>query len=370
MIIKTITCHNVYNYGASLQAYALQHYLETLGNDVEIIDFQPWFLRKRYNLWESEYGKFGKLCKFCPLFRIFAPIRNRLKFKTWGRKAKFQAFTNDYLQLTQRYNTSDELRANPPQADLYVAGSDQIWNTELPNGKEPAYFLDFGTAKKISYAASFGVSTIDKQYRSFVKQELGNFDHITVREKTALDILQNLGFYDAAQVVDPVFLLNAEQWLELGSKAVDYQLPKNKYIMVYDFFGDERIAEFTAKLKKETGYEIVSLNDYSPRTYVDYNINDAGPLEFISLMANAGIVVSSSFHGSVFSLIFQKQFYVYSLKGSGSSSRMADLMNSLGISEHYNAEKIMPNIDYSMTNDKLKNQIEESKKLLQNYIER
>lgn len=87
-------------------------------------------------------------------------------------------------------------------------------------------------------------------------------------------------------------------------------------------------------------------------------------------MVNAGIVVSSSFHRSVFSLIFQKQFYVYSLKGSGSSSRMADFMNSLGISGHYNAEKIMPNIDYSMTNDKLKNQIEESKKLLQNYIER
>ncbi|OYP57129.1 polysaccharide pyruvyl transferase family protein [Segatella bryantii] len=370
MKIKTITCHNVYNYGASLQAYALQHYLESLGNEVEIIDFMPWFLKRRYNLWVANCGKFGKLCKIFPPVRLFAPIRNRLRYKTWGRKAKFDAFTQSYLHLTTRYNTSIELQNNPPQANLYIAGSDQIWNTELPNGKEPAYFLDFGTAKKISYAASFGINEIDKEDQPFVKHELGNFDYITVREKTGLEILKFFGFNDAVQVVDPVFLLNAKQWMYLGSKAIDYKLPKNKYILVYDFFGDERIAEFSAKIKAETGYEIVSLNDYSPRTYVDYNINDAGPLEFISLIENAGIVVSSSFHGSVFSLIFHKQFYVYSLKGSGSSSRMADLMYSLGISEHYNASELQADIDYCIVDRKLLNMITNSKIFLQNCIKK
>ncbi len=364
MNIKTITCHNVYNYGASLQAYALQHYLESLGNDVEIIDFMPWFLKRRYNLWEAKDGKFGSLCKVFPPIRLLAPIRNRLRYKTWGRKAKFDTFTKKYLRLTSRYSTSIELQANPPSADIYIAGSDQIWNPELPNGREPAYYLDFGSAKKISYAASFGVSSIEEQYQPFVKQELCNFDHITVRERTAISILQKFGINNANQVVDPVFLLNAEQWMELGSKAIDYGLPKDKYILIYDFFGDERIAEFTAKLKRKTGYEIVSLNDYNPRSYVDRNINDAGPLEFISLMANAAFVVSSSFHGSVFSLIFHKQFYVYSLKGSGSSSRMKDLMASLDIIERYNATEQKDAIDYNVVDEKLINLIGKSKNIL------
>jgi hypothetical protein len=140
--------------------------------------------------------------------------------------------------------------------------------------------------------------------------------------------------------------------------------------LVYDFFGDERIAKFTARLKKETGYRIVSLNDYSPRSYADQNINVAGPLDFISLIAHAVFVVNSSFHGSVFSLILHKQFYVYSLKGSGSSSYMADLMSSLGISERYNATEQKPDIDYVAVDKKLQEMIDKSKDVLKSYIEK
>lgn len=116
--------------------------------------------------------------------------------KTWGHKRAFDNFTVTYLPLTQRFETSEELKQNPSVADIYVAGSDQIWNTGSMNGRTPGYYLDFGSAKKISYAASFAVSKFEDEWKPFVKQMLSHFDHFSVREKTGLKILQDLGIED------------------------------------------------------------------------------------------------------------------------------------------------------------------------------
>lgn len=131
MKIATITCHNVYNYGASLQAYALQRYLSQAGHDVQIIDYKPYYLNNRYN-WrhipaESRLYPYkdyvGTQC-------IYFLLKNRKIYKTIGRKRKFDDFRKKFLTLTDNtYTSAEELRATPPQADLYIAGSDQIWNT-------------------------------------------------------------------------------------------------------------------------------------------------------------------------------------------------------------------------------------------------
>ena len=138
MKIATITCHNVYNYGASLQAYALQRYLSQEGHDVEIIDYKPYYLNSRYN-WrhipaESRLYPYkdyvGTQC-------IYFLLKNRKIYKTIGRKRKFDDFRQKFLTLTDNtYTSAEELRATPPQADLYIAGSDQIWNTACENGKD------------------------------------------------------------------------------------------------------------------------------------------------------------------------------------------------------------------------------------------
>lgn len=374
MVIKTITCHNVYNYGASLQAYALQHYLESQGHDVEIIDFQPWFHLDRYN--PFYIGKSGRLYTICsffpPLKYILAPLkyhkRNDGMKRTWGRKKSFDDFTKSYLHLTQRYETSNELRNNPPKADIYVAGSDQIWNTDSYNGHEPGYYLDFGTVKKISYAASFAVREIQNGWKPFVKQELSHFDHISIREKTGVKILEDLGIPNGVQVLDPVFLLDKAEWETLARNSKQYGLKDNGYILVYDFLNDERIAAFTDKIKKQTCLPSVSVNDFNTLPYADININDAGPLEFLSLIEHAAVVVCSSFHATAFSIIFKKPFYVFPLKNQSNSSRMEDLLHTFNLNDRFAPKEIISDINYNNIEDFIKKEIQRSKIILNEFI--
>ena len=161
MKICTITCHDVYNFGASLQAYALQHYLESLGHEVEIIDYRPAYLYKKYD-WKAftsrKFEKFNSIFITRWMFRCAKWCYLRFSL---GRKKCFDEFTKRYLHLTPvSYHNFVELQRNPPQADIFIAGSDQIWNPLFPNGKDPSYYMDFAShgTKRISYAASFSVN--------------------------------------------------------------------------------------------------------------------------------------------------------------------------------------------------------------------
>ena len=163
MKIKTITCHDVYNAGASLQAYALQRYLMSLGHEVFIIDYKPFYL-EHYILWGGAYGKYNK-----PLIKeaySLAHLPKRIAAWFELRKRNFDGFTRKYLNVTKKtYTNNNELKINPPDADIFFAGSDQIWNTMFSNGKDPAFYLDFVSdgAIKASYAASFATTSIEKK---------------------------------------------------------------------------------------------------------------------------------------------------------------------------------------------------------------
>lgn len=380
MKICTITCHRVYNYGASLQAYALQHYLETLGSIVEIIDYNPWFHNNKYNpFWVSPKAKGGrmKFYRIMPFLKYIIQPLSCLKngmFVTWGRKKSFDKFETVYYHLTTlKYKSIDELRKNPPKADIYIAGSDQIWNIRYENGKDPAYYLDFGDAsiKRISYAASFATDNIEPGYESFVKKNLEKFNLISVREKTGLRILEKLGFIDAEQVLDPVFLLSTDTWMKLATKAKEYNLTFESYVLVYDFSGnDARLVDFVRKYAEEFRLKIVSINDSSKRNYADLNINDAGPLEFLNLIKNAKCVVGNSFHATAFSIIFDKEFYTFSLKGHQNSSRMKDLLDELDIKDRLDPEHL-PNIalDYNVINGKVESYRDICKKFIKKSLE-
>ena len=347
MKIKTITCQHVYNYGASLQAYALQHYLESLGHDVEIIDFNPWFHCDRYNpFWMSKkaVGRAAKVIKLLPFLKyLWCPYKAYRggMFKTWGRKAAFDAFEKEYYHLTPiRYGSSDELKQNPPLADVYVAGSDQIWNTYSENGKEPGYYLDFGddSVKRISYAASLATNEIAKGWSDFVKEKVGHLDAVSVRERTGAEILNGLGIENVSVVLDPVFLLSKEEWKRLAGRGNMYGLQPGSYLLLYDFLGnDDNMRSFAKHYAASHGLKIVSINDFTSREYADININDAGPLEFLALISNAACVVASSFHATAFSVIFEKEFYTFNLVGHNNSSRMHDFLASLSLQERMNA---------------------------------
>ena len=365
MRIKTITCHDVYNSGASLQAYALMRYLEELGNEVEIIDYKPDYLNNHYKLGIIANPKYEKNLM---LKMIYLTLKFPGRVLALRKKIKYDHFRDNYLKVTKkRYISNSELKNNPPEADIFICGSDQIWNSKFNNGKDPAFYLDFAPQGKIkaSYAASFATDRMEESVRDITKERINKLDYIGVREISALNILEDLGIDNGIQVMDPVFLLSKETWLNMAYE-VD---KKQKYIFVYDFDGNELIKEIALKVAKKKSLKIYTVfkSDYSDKV-----IKGMGPIDFISYIKNAEFVISNSFHGTAFSIIFEKQFIVFNRKEE-INTRMRDLLTILKIenrliNENYNFDLINKNIDYTVVNRAIKLKVKSSKEYLENII--
>lgn len=374
MKINTITCHDVYNYGASLQAYALQFYLENQGYEYQIIDYKPWYLSQKYqftkiNRSNKRYGIYSNLGVFKPLFAL---LLNRKHLKFWKRKQRFDLFKANYLHCTPNiYHTNEELASLPP-VDVYITGSDQVWNTDLQNGRDRAFYLEFAPndAIKISYAASFGISKVNDEYVELVKHGLKRLNWVSIREITGISIVQSLGI-KAEWVMDPVFLLSAAEWLKICDCS---HRSCEEYIFLY-YLGkkSDALELFVKRLAKEKGLKIYSINDGKHLEFADKNIDNAGPIEFIEYLSNASVVVSTSFHATAFSLIFNKPFYVFPIQGQNNQSRMYDLLLSVGLENRFveSPDKEISDIDFSKADEKMYKYTELSKqKLLQQLIQK
>jgi len=361
MKIKTITCHEVYNHGASLQTYALQTYLETLGHDVKIIDYKPPYLSRHYNLWivgNPFYYKYIIL----RIIYILLKLPNRLI--SLKRKRVFDKFTKKYLKITsQEYKSNEELKANYPKADVFIAGSDQIWNCLFPNGKDPAFYLDFVPKEKVkaSYAASFAGSILGQEYHDMVRERVAYLDYVSVRESSGLEILKQVGIYNAKQVLDPVFLLDKTYWNELATEYYN-----EDYLFVYDFEGSDQIKTICLKIAKEHRLKIYSINCTS--SYVDKKFIYSGPEIFLSLIKHSKYVVSNSFHGTAFALLFEKEFVVVE-RSEGINARMIDLLKNLDISERLiTTYQPLGAINYSQVTIQIDNLVRKSKIYLNSVL--
>jgi len=325
MKICTITCQNADNHGARLQCFALAYWLKKQGNEVEVIDYQPDYMRgPRLWYWPTSIKDVVKL---------FVQIPSR--YRAVKRHKIFDAFSKQYIPLTHTYYTIDELRSDPPKADMYLAGSDQIWNTTFRNGTDPAYYLDFGdqNVRRESFAASFAIAEIAPEKKEWVKDNLARFDKITVREQSALKIVADLG-YEATLQEDPVFLLSANEWdeaLSLSPSKIS-PLTSQPYLLVYDFYLQDDIKKEAIKLAKENGYKIYSVC-HKPLDYADKNFEYASPVDFVWLVKNASYVVSNSFHGTVFAMIYNVPFKVIN-RPDGLNIRMRDLLERKGNELH------------------------------------
>lgn len=365
MKIKTITCQRAINHGANLQAYALMRYLESLGNDVEIIDYYPdWFKPFRpFYCGTEKYAKNPAL-KAAYIFAKFpGRVKEYIRYKKSLRKANFEIFRDKYYKLTDTYCSFKELKANPPKADLYIAGSDQIWNTMMNNGKDPAYYLQFAPKETVTatYAASFSVSEISVELKKQIKSYIESIDYISVREKTAIKILEDLGVKRGQVVLDPVFLLDKEQWNEIVSDKVFNE----KYVLVYDFENSYTVKDFAKQYAKKNNVKIYSLykNDYCDKCFEDY-----GPDVFLSLIKNASFIISNSFHATAFSIIYEKQFAVIK-RQEGINSRIIDLLDSFGIYDRVVSKyRDFDNINYENTIDKRQVLIQNSKDYLNHVL--
>jgi len=352
MIIRTITCHNVYNYGASLQAFALQNFLESQGHEVEIINYMPTYLSVHYRL--STYISPG-LYQYKPSLKHwyvrlpFILYRYLLSLKSIGRKFLFDSFTRKYLKLTPKYSTLESLCKNEQNADIYITGSDQVWNSYyMENGKDPAFYLTFvpNSKIKLSYAASFGAEAVDSNIASEIKGWLERFDKISVREQSGVDILKSFNI-DSTVVCDPVFLLSKSDWFSFFKKKNN----SKPYVLIYNIGQiNHYLVSCACEIAKNKGLEVYSIYDKYEIENIDKNITNANPIDFVNYIAGSEFVISNSFHATAFSVIFHKQFFTFPFLSISNSSRMINLLNMVGLADRF-VEKcpdptLFGNIDY------------------------
>jgi hypothetical protein len=359
MQIKTITCHEVYNHGASLQEYALLYYLNGVGHSATTIHYKPDYLSRHFKFGIVSNPKFD--LPFIKQLYLLAKLPSRLK--ALQRKRAFDTFAKKYISTDAvLYHTNEDLKKNVPVADAFICGSDQIWNSFFQNGKDPAFYLDFvpNNRLKISYAASFAIDEIAEDLKPFVQQKVARLDHISVREISGKKILAALGINVVTQVLDPVFLLSATHWKEKFVSPIS-----GDYIFIYDFDSNPIIEKIAQKMAQDKGLKIFTVNENI--TYSDKNFYLEGPEKFLSLMYHAQFVLTNSFHSVAFSLLFKKQFAVVN-RADKINTRMRDLLvlfdlSALLISTENDFDQL-PIIDFNNWEERLNPVIERSKLFL------
>jgi len=364
MKIGILTYHRAYNYGALFQAYGLMKYLQLMGHDAELIDYWPTYHAKDYELFPSEkFSKLKLIHKVKYLIFFLTGLSRMLK-----RKKGYDDFMKNSLNLPDKTMfSSKEVIAG--EYDAIFCGSDQIWrkhNFADFNKIDEVYFgnCPVNTIKKYSYAASMGVLHEDAETKSFLRKQLPNFDKVSVRESDLKLLLSDIGF-ESTLVLDPVFLLDKNEWYDISNNKTKKE--KEKYIFFYHHMDCPEAEKLVDKLKKKynCSVRIVRSKVYPFLFGKDYT-QSISPYKFLELIANAEAVVSTSFHGVAFSIIFEKQFYALGM--GKNSKRVETLLDSIGIKQQLNDDisqfDLDKSIDYVKVNNLLNKKIEASK----NYI--
>lgn len=341
MKIGIVTFHNALNAGAVLQAYALQTFLTQLGHKVEFIDYAP--IRK--------YS-----------FRAYIAKSPIVMLNKWrniynGKKYMSDGDFNKVLTLSSRsYQSYEELKDCPPDYDVYIAGSDQIWN--FYTSLSPVYMLDFVplNKKKIAYAASMGQCRLDKSLFEDFRKELMSFDAISLREKNGVDFVNALlkGEKLAYQTVDPTLLIDSMSY----DKIIDEGETNAKhYICTYILAElDKEDSEIIRTIKSLLGLDIINLRNPDTCIWLSQAQNTiVTPYQWLYYVKNSDLVICSSFHAVVFSLIFHKPFI--SLvpprdKNKGGNMRINTLLGDMGL-----LNRIIDHFDLKQIQDILKESI-------------
>ena len=373
MKIGIITFQLAWNCGAVLQCAALKKKLESWGNEVSVIDYQPDYKRYRYvkyqnpfevaykNFSQNKKQKMGTRLKKALKSSVRAILNYSSKSGRLKQKKDFAEFNTSFLNLTREYNNLEELQKNPPACDVYISGSDQLWNPNLTNGApDGAYFLNFGDVQivKASYAVS--VCELDvKKWHNELKTLLCNFDYISLRETEMKSDLEALCQKEIAVCMDPTLLLDADAYLEM-EKTIECP---HKYLLVYALDNpgsNDLLFKSVKKLSEKRNLEILVISGPHKWPYAvqKYSPQDGiSPGEFLTYIKNADIVVTNSFHATAFSIIYEKDFYTITTPGRG--SRVTELLTNLQLQDRLltNSDNMLDDIDerldYSIVKKKL-----------------
>ena len=355
MTTGLVTFFRHHHYGAQLQAYAAMRAMTELGHPCQIIDYRPEYDAGLNDLFRKG-GLRAQLTNVHTAAHLAAMSR---------RGARFDAFVAEHMTLTpQCYTNYEQLCDTPPDLDVFVAGSDQIWNPNIfPNKQfDPTYLLGFaGEHRRISYAPSFAVSELPEDKAQQLKEHLQSFSALSVREKRGQALVERYAERTARVVLDPTLLLRREDWAQLAVA------PKGKapYILCYFVSDSAAAAPYAKALSERTGLPIVQLA--GARKKIDgcsKMVFDAGPQEFLGLFRNAAYVVTNSFHGAVFSLQFGRPFFTsMSPKelANPTDSRIYSLLSRLGCTERIIGLDSTAPVDAPMDYDAINTKLEEAR---------
>lgn len=359
--VGILTFHRAINYGACLQAYALKCYIEDQGNECEIIDYHCPAIEDFYNK---------------VILRNDSVKTKVKKIVTWSiqkkRNLKFRDFIGNILldgKISKGYTKSDIYSVNT-RYDLFITGSDQVWSPFCTGG-DLTYFLNFvsESQKRNSYAACVGLASDDFLKSETIVNNLQKFNNISVREESTQNkltaIMSGKINNPISLDIDPTLLLDAERWNRVATNVV-----KEHYIFVYSLSMPKEIVEFSKQFAKEKKEKIIfcTLDNFFTMKNKKSTVN-ASPEEFLGYIKNADFVITNSFHGTVFSVIFKKNFYVIKNKNPNhDNSRLINILCLLGLEnrliEEINSFKTINGIEYSNVEQKLAVMRESSRKYI------
>lgn len=304
MKIAFITCHNIKNYGSVLQTYATQILLENMGHEVQVIDYRrPGTDNNEILKTRMCLSRISRIPIIRTLFRIILVPSIKRSIKV------FDEFLKKYIHLTEKvYHSNRELAENLPLADIYMTGSDQVWNSHINKGIEYPYFLDFtpDDTRRIAFAASFGIKDLPQYEIEETKRLLQRYEAISVRESSALSILESLGIRNGMQVLDPTLMLTRQQWIKMA----DYSsVPKSRYVLVYQLRANTQFDKYVRRFAQKKSIKIIRINYYYHNAIKNKGcITCPTPNEVIGLIDRANYVLTDSFHATAFSIMLHKKF--------------------------------------------------------------
>lgn len=302
--VEILTIHFGINHGSVLQCYALSKTLRELGAEVEVLDYVP----ARYKMWNNVKIKYPEKSLLWKLAFLLASSVIRLP-----QKAVFRSYLRGHIALSHRFSEPGELASSCPPADLYLVGSDQVWNSTYNGSEDESYLLGFAPrgSVKASYAASIGKDELTEEEGLSIAEGIAPFAGVSVRESKAAEQLAAYGV-DVRVDLDPVFFLDRERWCELATRKVR----KEPYVLVYVIAQNyEGMVSQAREIADVLGAKLYVLSVRPIRmSGVDRNFLFANPSDFLALFRDADFVVSNSFHGTAFSIIFRKRFLTYAAK--------------------------------------------------------
>ena len=342
--IGIITFHNSYNCGSMLESYAIFKYISKKIKNVEIIDFSSEGQKELYSIFKKNNSIKNIIRNL-----ILLPHKNRLT----RNNLEYEKFKKNNFKLSTRYDDSKKI--SDENYDVIVAGSDQIWNITIKDYDE-AYFLNWvNSSKKVAYAPSFGAKNIKKykknqaQYER-IKQLLNSFDAISIRENNGRKWIKEMIGRDVPVLIDPTLLLDKKEYDKIVEK--NYKIPYKKYIFFYCPQFNKDICKFVKLLSKKYKLPVITWSSKSFYLKIigrfGFKLPDfESPSVYLKLIKNAELIITTSFHGTIFSTIYNKNFYtIKNGEMYGDDDRVITLLDSLNLKNRLIDYKFINNFNY------------------------